>query len=63
MTLEDPAVIGAALMTPPHLVVIARSSQTALKTLADWLLSERISVPGVLGPKGEAHQRLIVSSC
>ena len=53
MTLEDPTVIGAALMTPPHHLVIARASQSALKTLVDWLLRERISVPGVLGPKIE----------
>jgi predicted GNAT family acetyltransferase len=54
MTLQDSAVIGAALMTPPHHLVIARVPEFALKALGDWLLKEGIPVPGVLGPKVEA---------
>ena len=55
LTVEDNALlVGAAIMTPPHHLVIARSPEAALKSLADWLITERVSVPGLLGRKFEA---------
>jgi predicted GNAT family acetyltransferase len=45
---------SAALMTPPHHLVISRSQDLALRTLADWLLSEQVDISGVLGPQLEA---------
>jgi hypothetical protein len=57
LTVEDDGVtVSAAIMAPPHHFVIARSPEAALKSLADWLITERISLPGALGPKDEAKK-------
>ena len=55
LTVEDEKnLFSAALMTPPHHLVITRSPALALTKLADWLLGEQIDVSGVVGPKLEA---------
>lgn len=51
---ENDLLAGAAFISPPHHLMITRSPEAALKTLAGWLLSERIAVSGVLGPNVEA---------
>lgn len=48
-------VVGAALQTPPHNLVVAQSAAAdALETLADALGDERIELPGVTGALPEA---------
>jgi uncharacterized protein len=55
LTLEnDGSVVGAALMTPPRRLLITSMADSAVTTLADFMLAETVTVPGVLGPKAEA---------
>jgi uncharacterized protein len=57
LTVEDnSATVGTAIMTLPHHLVIVRSPEAALKSLADWLIRQRVSIPGALGPKDEANK-------
>jgi predicted GNAT family acetyltransferase len=52
LTVEDSGILlGAALMTPPRHLIIARMPDLALVALADYFLKESITVPGVVGPK------------
>lgn len=52
LTVEDSGILlGAALMTPPRHLIIARMPDSALVALTDYLLKESITVPGVVGPK------------
>jgi predicted GNAT family acetyltransferase len=52
LTVEDTGtLIGAALMTPPRHLIIARMPSAALLALADYFFSDSIAVPGVVGPK------------
>lgn len=47
---EEGWVVGAALQTPPHNLVVARPvAADALETLVDALMEERIELPGVTG--------------
>src|ERR1043166_6949218 len=56
LTIEDNSVIvGAAVMTPPHHLVITRLTENAIKMISNWLLKEQVSLPGVLGPEAEAR--------
>jgi predicted GNAT family acetyltransferase len=56
LTIEDNgAVVGSAVMAPPHHLVITRSSENAIETTTHWLLKEQVSLPGVLGPEAEAQ--------
>jgi predicted GNAT family acetyltransferase len=48
---DDDMVVAAALMTPPHRLLITRMPDPAVTLLAEHLLAERASVPGVLGPR------------
>ena len=52
---DDDMVIAAALMTPPHRLLITRMPHPAVTLLTDHLLAELASVPGVLGPRGCAR--------
>ena len=55
LTVEDTrVVVGAAIMAPPHHLVITRLPEVALINLADGLLMQNVSIPGVLGPTVEA---------
>jgi predicted GNAT family acetyltransferase len=47
-------IVGAALMAPPRRILLTRMPHPAVTLLADYLLEEAASVPGVLGPKAEA---------
>ena len=47
-------IVGAALMTPPRRILITSMPDPAVTLLADYLLEEAVSVPGVLGPNAEA---------
>lgn len=49
LTVESGGVAGAAIMTPPHSLIVARMSLEALDALADWLIRDHAPVPGVLG--------------
>ena len=49
-------IVGAALMTPPRRILITSMPDPAVTLLADHLLAEQASVPGVLGPKAEAKR-------
>src|SRR5882762_2617064 len=52
LTIEESGMLlGAALMTPPRHLIIARMPDLALVALTDYLLKESITVPGVVGPK------------
>jgi len=52
LTIEDSGMLlGAAIMTPPRHLIIARMPHPALVALADYFLKESITVPGVVGPK------------
>ncbi len=56
LTLEDSgAIVGAALMTPPRRLLITTMPDTAVTTLADFMLAETVTVPGALGPKSKAR--------
>ena len=56
LTLEDSgAIVGAALMTPPRRLLITTMPDTAVTTLADFMLAETVTVPGALGPKSETR--------
>ena len=48
---NDGMIVGAALMTPPRRLLIARMPVPAVTLLAGHLLTEGTPVPGVLGPK------------
>lgn len=48
---DDNRVVAAALMAPPHRLVITRMPHPTVTLLAEHLLAERASVPGVLGPR------------
>jgi predicted GNAT family acetyltransferase len=47
---EDGRVVGAALRTPPHNLVLTRASEAALEALAGLLRREGVALPGVMGP-------------
>ncbi len=49
---EDDSLLMAAVMTPPHNIILAGndSFMQGLTVLMDHLLSEDVSVPGVIGP-------------
>ncbi len=52
LTVADSGILlGAALMTPPRHLIIARMPDPALIALADCFLKESITIPGVVGPK------------
>ena len=54
LTLEESgAIAGAALMTPPRRLLITTMPDTAVTTLADFMLAETVTVPGALGPTSE----------
>ena len=54
LTLEaSGAIVGAALMTPPRRLLLTTMPDTAVTTLADFMLAETVTVPGALGPKSE----------
>lgn len=54
-TVEDEGdVVAAALMTPPHKIVITRAPAPALMALADHFVDAGIDLPGVLGPSADA---------
>src|SRR4051794_13127700 len=56
LTVENnDAVIGCAVMTPPHHLVITRSPENAIKAIISWLLEEQVSLPGVIGPQAQAR--------
>lgn len=52
---DDKGVAGAALMTPPHRLIITRMPQAAIVTLVGYLLSDQVPVPGVNGPNTEVN--------
>ena len=57
LTVQDNGkIVGAALMTPPRRILITRMPDPAVTLLADHLLAEQASVPGVLGPKAGAKR-------
>ena len=56
LTVENnDAIVGCAVMTPPHHLVITRSSENAIKAIISWLLEEQASLPGVIGPQAQAR--------
>jgi predicted GNAT family acetyltransferase len=56
LTVEDSGILlGAALMTPPRHLIIARMPDTALVALADYFMQKSITVPGVVGPKNTSQ--------
>jgi len=59
---EDNALLLAAVMTPPHNIILAGGDdfEKALPDLLDYLIEEHIPVPGVIGPieLSEAFARL-----
>jgi predicted GNAT family acetyltransferase len=56
LTIEDRKImVGVALMTPPRRLLLTSMPCGAVTTLADYLFSEGVPVPGVLGPKTEAE--------
>jgi len=48
---EDGRVKCAAMMTPPHMLVLTRGEAAVLERIADDLLRRKIILPGVNGPK------------
>jgi predicted GNAT family acetyltransferase len=48
---DNGMIVAAALMTPPHRLLITRMPNPAVAVLADFLLAEGASVPGVLGAR------------
>jgi uncharacterized protein len=48
---DDEMIVAAALMTPPHRLLITRMPHPAVTLLVEHLLAEGASVPGVLGPR------------
>jgi len=51
LTVEDSDnIVGAALMTPPRRLLMARIPDSAASALADYMLADGTPVPGVLGP-------------
>jgi predicted GNAT family acetyltransferase len=48
---ESGRLVGAALMTPPRHLIIARMPRVALVALVDYFVNDSITVPGVVGPK------------
>ena len=48
---EIDELVGAALMTPPRHLILSRMPESALAAIADYLMQEKIPVPGVVGPK------------
>jgi uncharacterized protein len=50
-TQDDKMIVAAALMTPPHRLLITRMPHPAVTLLVEHLLAEGASVPGVLGPR------------
>jgi uncharacterized protein len=48
---EDDMLVSAALMSPPHRLLITRMPDPAVTHLAEYLLADGASVPGVLGPR------------
>lgn len=56
LTLEESgAIVGAALMTPPRRLLLTTMPDTAVTTLADFMLAETVTVPGALGPRFETR--------
>ena len=52
LTVQDAGVtVGTALMTPPRRLLITRMAMPAVALLAEYLMAEKASIPGVLGPK------------
>jgi uncharacterized protein len=51
---ERDRVVAAAMITPPHDLVLTRAPQEAIVALAEALAKAQQSVPGVLGTKTEA---------
>lgn len=49
-------IVGAGEMTPPHRLLLTSMTDSAVITLADFMLSEAVAVPGVLGPKTESKR-------
>ena len=48
---DQDMIVAAALMTPPDRLLITRMPHSAVTLLAEHLLAEGASVPGVLGPR------------
>ena len=48
---DDDMVVAAVLMSSPHQLLITRMPDSAVTHLAEYLLADGASVPGVLGPK------------
>ena len=45
----------AAIQTPPHNLIISLGSLKNIPLLADFLIAQKISIPGVVGPEKEAE--------
>jgi predicted GNAT family acetyltransferase len=51
LTIHDNGpIVGAALMTPPRRLLISSMPDSAVLSLAHYLFTDTVSVPGVLGP-------------
>ncbi len=51
---EGGRVVAAALLTPPHRMVLSRGPAVAMAILADALARARIALPGIVGPNRSA---------
>ncbi len=48
---ERQKIVSAAMMTPPYNLILTRSAKRHLDALNDYFESQKISLPGALGPK------------
>ena len=46
---DDSGVCGAALMTPPHHLVLAHMPDSAVTVLAEYITAKEIEIPGIFG--------------
>ena len=56
--LEQQKVVGVAVMTPPHRIILSRINaniQTTIVHLMDYLHEIDVQIPGVVGPEAEAQ--------
>jgi predicted GNAT family acetyltransferase len=49
---ENGACVAAAMMTPPHRLVITDASSDAVDVVARWIHENQIPIPGFCGPAG-----------
>lgn len=52
---ESGKTVLAAIQTPPYNLIISLGSLKDIPLLADYLISQKVSIPGVVGPEKEAE--------